>query len=220
MKKIGIIGGIGATAGARLLDLLFKAYQKNGASVDSDFPEVFLHSLSMTGMDETGIADYDIVEENLIASVELLNHAGAEVIMVACNTVHLMRKVLQSYSAATILNMIDAAVCSVGSAKKVGVISSASTKQSKLYQNALEVLGIEVFQTTESQQKTVDGIIAKVIAGKSGTAEQLLLASIADSMRKNGAEQIILGCTELPLVGIPANRYIDPSVEIIKKVME
>lgn len=220
MKKIGIIGGMGASAGLRLLDILIKAYQKNGAVKDNDFPEVFLHNLSSKGMDETGIVDHDLIKKDLVQSVAILNWCGAETIIIACNSVHAHHKYLQSCSDAEILNMVEIAVDIVGAAKKVGVISSASTKASNLYSDALAARGIEVIQTTDAQQKTADGIIAKVISGKSGTAEQLLLAGIADSIRRNGAEQIILGCTELPLVGIPANRYIDPSVEIIKKVME
>lgn len=218
--KIGIIGGLGAAAGARLFDLLIRAYQLNGAVLDSDFPEVVLHSIPSKAMNETGITDYELLERELQNSVGILNWCGMDYIMIACNSAHEFIDQLQSKSSAQILNMVDAAIDAVGDSSVIGVLCSASSNGGSLYENALLARGKKIIQSDKRQQKIVDGIIAKAIAGKSGPHEQLALADIADSMRKHGAEKIILGCTELPLVGIPKNRYIDPSAEIIKKVMQ
>jgi aspartate racemase len=219
MKKIGIIGGLGAAAGARMYDLLIKECQKNGAVHDSDFPEILLHNLNSTGMNETGIIDHALMRHDLLKSVELLNKFCADVIMIACNSVHVFHEYLQSRSSAEIFNMIEITVDSVSHCSKVGIISSSSTKKDMLYENSLSARGIETGLTTSKQQDTVDYIIAKVISGNHGDRERFMLSDIANSMRKNGAEQIILACTELPLIGVSPARYVDPSVEIIKKVM-
>jgi len=216
--KIGIISGLGAAAGVRFYDLLIKAYQDKGAKQDNDFPEIFLHNLNSKGMNETGIVDSDLMLRDLTSSVEILNKCGAEVIMIACNSVHGFHKTLQSVSHAEILNMVDIAAESVKT-KCVGVISSHSTRTSNLYQNALELHEIDVIQTTDEQQIIIDDVIANVISGTHGYTEQYALADIANAMYGKGAQAIILACTELPLAANASLQFIDPTVETIKKII-
>src|SRR5712692_7802205 len=163
---------MGAAAGSRLYDFLIKRCQINGAEKDSDFPEVFLHNIPSKGMDEKGISNSEVVKQELLWSVMLLNRCVAEVILIACNSVHVYHKYLQSNSKAEILNMIDIAVEDVGAVEKVGVLSSSSTRNCGLYAAALQARSIEIVQTTDEQQNIVDMIIARVIAGTVNTIDR------------------------------------------------
>ncbi len=165
MKKIGIISGMGAAAGSYFYDLLIKEYQKNGAVSDSDFPEIVLHNVSSIGMDETGICNELVVKEDLLKSVSMLNSLYVDVIVIACNTVHIYHEYLQSNSIAKILNMIEIAVDSCSASDKVGVISSSCTKKYCLYDSFLSKKNIETIKTTENQQEIIDALISRAISG-------------------------------------------------------
>lgn len=222
MKKIGIISGLGAAAGARMYSDLIKEYQSNGAKEDSDFPEIIVHSLSSKGMDETGIVNEELIKSDLTNSIEMLNREGVEWIIIACNTVHIYHSYLQSKSKATILNMVEIACNSVKRFNKIGVISSSTTRKTKLYIDALSKFGIYVINTTNEQQKLVDEVIDKAISGKLTAIEHSIIHEIQLNMKVRGAKKIILGCTELPLTGVmtTTDSCIDPSIEMIKKVIK
>ena len=201
--KIGIIAGMGAAAGARFYCDLITKCQSMGARKDSDFPEIFLHNMNSTGMDETGIVDPDTVKNDLMWSVRLLEGLGAEVIAIACNSVHVYYRYLQNHATAKILNMVEIAAESVIPANKVGVICSRSSKEYGLYKNSpvFAAAKTKIIETTEAQQIVVDGVIGRAIAGI-GTVQDITdIGQIAASMKKSGAANVILGCTELPLVG-------------------
>lgn len=90
-KIIGIIGGVGIAAGidvcSRIMTLCQKEYN---AEMDWDFPHFILNSLNMTGFDETGIADYQHVLSEMTKASLILEKAGADFIIIACNTLHVM----------------------------------------------------------------------------------------------------------------------------------
>ena len=220
MKRIGIISGMGAAAGCRLYDLLIKHCQAHGAAKDSDFPEVFLHSIPSAGMDTTGVSDPERVKIELLDSVHLMNQRAVDVILIACNSVHAYHDVFQAASEAVILDIVNLAVESAAGSNMVGVISSASTKAARLYEKELALRGVRTKLTTEDQQIMVDRAIARAIAGKNDGSDHRQLVRIMGSMMLEGAEKVILGCTELPLLGaFPRPPCIDPSELLIKKAM-
>lgn len=220
MKKIGIIGGLGAAAGARFYDALVRECQRRGAAADADFPEVVLHGVPSRGLDKGGVADYGVLLQDLSSSVEMLNRCGVDVIAIACNSAHVYHPVLQAASDVEILNMVEIAAGSVGAATQVGVISSATTKESGLYESALAARGVRAIHTTPDQQQMVDGMIERAISGRLTEKHRRKLYYVMRSMLRRGADEIILGCTELPLVGDPLGLCIDAGQKTIERLVE
>ena len=217
MRRVGIIGGLGAAAGVRMFDLVVREYQRRGAAHDDEFPEIIVHSLASLGLDEQGIADQAVLRTDLTRSIEMLNTYDVEVIMIACNSAYQDYEHLRSISRAEVLNMIEiTAGVATRSATCIGVISSSSTKSHGLYTTALESRGAKVIQTTKSQQQIIDNVIAKVIAGKQAYDEQCALIKLINLMKYQGATEVILGCTELPLAMPAWCSFIDPSIEMVK----
>ena len=109
---------------------------------------------------------------------------------------------------------------SLSGIKKVGILGTPSTLNSKLYQKALSKRRIESIIPNNKQQKILDKIIRNVLAGETKKKDIKRLINIADSLRFQGAEGILLGCTELPLI-FPSE-YSSPvynSVEILSMVL-
>ena len=218
MKRIGIIGGMGAAAGSRMFDLLIKEYQRRGAVADHEFPEIIVHSLASIGLDAKGVANYDALREDLTRSVTMLNAYEVDHILIACNSAHQDFDYLQSISRAKILNMIENTAARVGGLKKVGVMSSTTTREQGLYSNSLAARGIKALHPTDAHQAEIDSVIARVIAGQHGYMEQCAITRIAQILLTRGAERVILGCTELPIASFPHPKFIDPSVELVRLV--
>jgi len=83
--------------------------------------------------------------------------------------------------------------------KKVGLFASETTSKLCLYQNAFALAGIEIISPSNEQQKALNNVIERVMGGKQNEEDVKELNKIGEEYVKQGAEAIILGCTEIPL---------------------
>lgn len=193
---------MGPSASADLyLRIIKYSQQKYNAVQDSDYPPIIIVSLAMSGFDETGIVDEDLVKNQLADGVKKLEAAGADFIIIACNTVHVFYEQMQSAIKIPILNIIEETKKKVSEAgfKKVGLFSSESTNKLGLYQNNFKQSGIEIISADDNQQKILDNVIENVMGGKQGAEDVKNLKKIAKDYAKKGAEAVVMGCTEIPL---------------------
>jgi aspartate racemase len=201
-KTIGILGGMGPSASADLYFRVIKYSQgKYNTVQDYEYPPVFMVSLALDGFDETGITDENLVKSQLIEAVKKLEAAGADFIVIACNTVHIFYDQMQAAVKIPILNIVEETkkkILEIGF-KKVGLFSSESTNKLELYQNIFNKSGMEVISANDEQQKILNNVIENVMGGKQGADDVKVLKEIADDFQKKGAEAIVIGCTEIPL---------------------
>ncbi len=201
-KTIGVLGGMGPEASSNLYTKMIKyAQHEYGAVQDYDYPPIIIYSLPLIGFDETGIVDGDLVKKQLVEGVVKLESAGCDLIIVACNTVHLYYKEMQSAIKVPIFNIIEEAKKKVRDQgyKKVGLFASENTNKLKLYQNEFADSNIEVISPNTEQQKVLNRVIEHVMGGNQKAEDTILLKDIARDYIKQGAEAIVMGCTEIPL---------------------
>lgn len=134
--------------------------------------------------------------------VKLVSKGDISCISIACNTAHILLPELQKVSKIPFVSMIDevAKKVEIDGKKNVGLMGTPSTIQYGLYQTALNKCGISVLVPFKRQIKMLEKIIRNVLKGKIIVEDSKNLTKIADDLRIKGAEGIILGCTELPLV--------------------
>jgi aspartate racemase len=201
-KTIGVLGGMGPEASSNLYSKIIKyAQQKYGAVQDFDYPPIIIYSLPLFGFDETGIVDEKIVKKQLIDGVKKLELAGCDLVIIGCNTVHTYFTEMQSEIKIPIFNIIDETrkrVIDFGY-KKIGLFASESTNKLRLYQSMLAVSGIEVISPNNEQQKILNKVIEHVMGGNQKIEDIIVLKDIARDYIKQGAEAIVMGCTEIPL---------------------
>lgn len=201
-KTIGILGGMGPSASANLYKKIVDyAQHKYGATQDSDYPPIIIYSLSLKGFDETGITDLKLVEKQLIDGVKKLETAGCDLIIIACNTVHLFYETMQAEVKIPILNIVEETLKCVlkHGYKKAGLFASQSTTESHLYKKIFIKMGIEIIEPNKTQQKKLNQVIENVMSGSQGQFDIIILKDIAREFISNGAEAIVMGCTEIPL---------------------
>lgn len=201
-KTIGVLGGMGPEASSHLYSKIIKyAQHKYGAVQDFDYPPIIIYSLPLFGFDETGIVDATLVKKQLIEGVKKLELAGCDLIIIACNTVHSYFEEMQSAVKVPILNIIEETKKRVIEFEytKVGLFASESTNKLKLYQKRFLDSHIEVVSPNNEQQVILNRVIEHVMGGNQKTEDIIFLKDIARNYIKQGAEAIVLGCTEIPL---------------------
>ena len=202
-KTIGVLGGMGPEASSTLYRKIIKYSQNEyNAIQDCDYPPIIINSLTLFGFDETGITDHELVKSQLIEGVQQLEKAGSDLIIIGCNTVHCYYDEMQNAVKVPIFNIIDETKKQVldFKYKKIGLFASESTNQLQLYQKSFKVAGIEVISANKEQQKILNLVIKHVMAGKRENTEDIIfLKDIARDLVSQGAEAIVMGCTEIPL---------------------
>ena len=209
-QKIGILAGLGIAAGVYWLDILVKECVRRGCVKDDSFPEVVFYSVPSAGIGEKGINDADVLKKDLLKGITYLNLCDCTVISVCCNTAHAFYDYMQKHSRAKILNMIQLAIGECGG-NKYGVLSTRSTRDRGLYGG---------IHTTDKEQVVVQDCIDKATYGKATKKDTKRLAKIIDAMMKSGANKVILGCTEIPLVAPKGPNIIDAGEVVIKKMLD
>ncbi len=199
MKKLGILGGMGPLA---TCDLFRKVVENTRAGCDNDHIHIIIDNNSAipdrTAAILRGGAD---PLPKMRESLERLTEAGADVVIMGCNTAHYFYDALGEGCKVERLNMLYETMAYLKSQgiKKAGLLASSGTVESGIYARAAEKYGVELLTPEGEAQEAVMGVIySGVKAGKADYDTAAFLETV-DSLMASGAEVMILGCTELPL---------------------
>ncbi|HEY5714256.1 MAG TPA: amino acid racemase [Candidatus Gracilibacteria bacterium] len=201
-KTIGILGGMGPQASLefyrRLIDL---SIERCGADSNKSFPHMLLSNLPVPDW----ISDTTYQREAVDMAVEelkILEKAGADFTVLTCNTMHLFTDEYRAALKIPFLSMIDCVVeaVQVQGITKVGLLGSASLLRSTLYQNPLAEQGISTLIPQEEAFESIAQVTKRIIAGTFSLEDKSYLLDQIERLKGKGAQGLILGCTELPLV--------------------
>lgn len=216
-KNIGIIGGMGPLATA---DLFEKIVLHTEASCDQEHLRVLIDSNTRIPDRTAAIlhGGADPVPE-LTASAQGLERQGADVLLMPCNTAHHFYDAVQAAVSLPVLHMIrlTAQTLEERGIKTAGLLATDGTVQTGIYQRCFEGTGIQLLTPDQTGQEAVmDMIYQGVKAGRrdydAGAARTAM-----EALLRQGAETLILGCTELPLaitlyqIDLPVT---DPTLEL------
>lgn len=221
-KIIGILGGMGPAATANFFnDIIIISQQKYKAVQDTDFPKIYLYNTGLEGFNETGFKKQDLVKKQLIDDIKKIESWGAHFIVIPCNTVHYFINELRESINIPIISIIESAISEIKKLKykKIGIVSSSSTRYLGLYEKKFIKENINCIISNEDEQKLLDSVILASMKGTQGKKEKKILQKIIKRMKKDGAEIIILGCTELPLA-IKEDESDLPLINTIKILAE
>ncbi|MCZ2498500.1 amino acid racemase [Xylophilus sp. Kf1] len=186
------------------LDFLRKVLDATPARVDQDhvpvvtssIPQIPDRTAAFRGQGESPLPA-------LVASGERLKRAGAGLIVIPCNTAHLWFEPLQQALGLPMLHLVDAALdetdALVAPGAPVGLLGTAATIESRLYVDRRQDGRPWLLPTTTEMQTWVMPGIEAVKAGDSAGGATLLVRA-AQALADRGAEALLLGCTEIPLV--------------------
>lgn len=201
MKKlIGVIGGMGPMATSRYMELLI---MMTDAEKDQDHLDMIIYNIASVPDRTEHILDNkkESPLPKIISIRDRLIEGGAQIITMPCVTAHFFADDIKSGIGARFISMPDecAAYLIREGVKKAGIMATDGTVSSGLFQKALEKEGIKAVLPDENGQKDVMHLIYDNI--KSGIAPEMdRFYSVTEELKREGAEVIILGCTELSLI--------------------
>lgn len=212
MKTVGIIGGLGPETTAEFyLDLIFNCQKRNTLQrapvIISSVPLPFL-------IEKEGLLLNKGVERNipyLINEAQRLERAGADFIVMPCNSLHIFIKEIRASVKIPALSIIEETIKYIQKKKviKTGIISTAMTVKNKLYENELLKNEILFAGPSVKEQSELDKIIYNIVKGDKNKADSEFLMQIIENLNKENVECILLACTDLQLL-----RPKHPSLEI------
>ena len=201
-KIIGILGGMGPEA---TIDLFYKIIKFTPAEKDQDHlriiidnnPKIPDRTAAILGKGEDPLPALQETAQNL-------EKAGADFIVIPCNTAHYFLSQIQKSVKIPILNMIEETAKEtkkrIPQIKKVGLLASMGVYKSKIYHQHFKKFNIEVISPEEKGKEEVMKAIYTVKAGDLSEKIGKNILKIAQKLIDKGAEAIIAGCTEIPLI--------------------
>lgn len=138
------------------------------------------------------------LKKYLLSSVDKLTKAGADLIILPCNTAHIFEFEIKKYSKAKFLSIIDSTIniVKIKGFKKVALIATGQTIKSRIYQNKALKFGVNIIYPEAKDQKIINIIINNLLQQR--VIKNLNeLNNIIINLQSIGAEAIILGCSDL-----------------------
>jgi aspartate racemase len=141
----------------------------------------------------------------LLETARRLVAAGAEVLVMPCNSAHaFLDRIRGAVGGVPVLDIMEEVAAAAAALRpvpaSVGLLATSGTIRQRLYHAALARRGIAVLTPDPAGQRIVSDAIASVKAGDTGAAVRARIRGAAGSLVQQGAGAIVLGCTELPVI--------------------
>lgn len=199
-KTLGVIGGLGPIATAHFLELVINM---TDARTDQEHLDMIIYNTPSIPDRTDYILDNTKPDPlpRMLSVGQALAQQGVSRIAIPCMTAHYFFSALEAGISAPLINSVaeTARHLKENGIEKVGIMATDGTVRSGIFHRELEKLGLYPIIPDEQAQKNVMHLIFRNV--KSGTpAEMDRFFSAADALRHQGAQAIILGCTELSLI--------------------
>jgi aspartate racemase len=201
-KTIGILGGMSPESTVVYYEYITRTYTERFG--DYGYPQILIYSVSFQPYVDWPREDrWDLVAEGLSEAAQVLEVAGADFILIATNTMHIVFEAVEGSVNVPMLSLLDAVGEAVRerSIETVGLLGTACTMEKTFYPQRLAEKGIGVLVPDPVDRKLVNDVIYdELVAGKIRDASREAFVEIINKLTERGAEGVILGCTEIPLL--------------------
>jgi aspartate racemase len=201
-KRIGILGGMSPESTIEYYQYITRGYTARFG--DYAYPEVVIYSVSFQSyVDWPEQNRWDLVAQGLSEAGRHLQSAGAELLLIATNTMHLVVDQVRDAVDIPVLSMLDvvADACLARGMSTVGLLGTRFTMEKSFYQDALARKGLTVLVPGAEERACVNRVIYdELVAGTIRDRSRAEFVSIVQNLATRGAEGVILGCTEIPLL--------------------
>lgn len=203
MKRIGLIGGMSWESTTTYYQMINRGVRRELSGLHS--ADVMLHSLDfarIATLQQQG--DWVALASILTDSARLLEQAGAECIVICTNTMHKLADDISGAISIPLLHIADATALQLqkDGIPRVGLLGTRFTMEQAFYKDRLtQQFGIGVVTPDQQQRDEVHRVIYdELCQGDIRPASRDFFLSVIHDLKDQGAEAVILGCTELGLL--------------------
>lgn len=197
----GVLGGMGPAATA---DFFARVVAAGAGGRDQDHIRLIIDNNPFVPDRNAAAAGDGPSPGGVLAGMARgLERAGADFLVMPCNAAHAYAAEIRAATRLPFIDMIEAAVdvtVRMGVGGQVGVLAADACLQARLYQDALAARGLEAVVLDEAAQARFMALLYRIKAGELGPAAQGEMAALAAELVGQGAQAIVAGCTEVPLV--------------------
>ncbi len=203
MKTIGLIGGMSWESSVEYYKLMNEKVNELLGGFHSC--KSIMYSVDFAEIEKLQHKDkWEELDFIMADSAKKLEDAGADIIILCTNTMHLCSKAITDNISVPFLHIAEATGEEIENRniKKAGLLGTKFTMEKGLYKKILnEKFGIEIIIPDVEERNTVHRIIyEELVHGQIKDESRELFRKIIGNLEKNGAEGVILGCTEIPLL--------------------
>lgn len=198
-KIPGVMGGLGPEA---TVDFMARVVAATEASCDQEHIRMLVdHNPSVPNRHDAIAGNTPSVGPELAAMARGLEAAGADFLVMVCNTAHAYSDDIRAAVSIPFVSIIDVVVEALDTypTRRVGVMAAEGCLRAELYQSALQVAGYQPVLWDETELQRFMQLVYRIKAGDSAADIGSGMCELAASLQARGAEILVAGCTEVPL---------------------
>ncbi len=197
---VGVIGGMGPEA---TVDFMARVLALTDADCDQDHVRLLVDQNPKIPSRQRAILEDDASPGPCLAAMAAkLEACDCDFLVMPCNTAHVFTDAILAATRIPFVSIIDVTMqtAALASARRVGLLATAACVQAGVYQRALEARDRTPVLQTDDELVELTRLIAAIKLGRRGADVAEDMQALAAALEQRGADAIILGCTEIPLV--------------------
>ena len=222
----GILGGLGALSHVEFERKLIEQHSQRGACTDQDYPVwILINAANIPDRTDSILNQTTDCIAGLIHYGKLLESAGADFLVVVCNTAHAFYPEVQAQLNIPWLNLIDMTAEFIAhkypTLRNVGILATDGTIKTGLYEKSLQQMGLNVIYHplhSHLQRQIMEAIYhpqwgIKSTGNRVSLEAMAILESAITEFEAEEVELIIAGCTELAIAFNKMNKVLIPWID-------
>lgn len=201
-KKIGILGGLSPESTAIYYNHITREYAKRYG--DYNYPEIIIYSVNFQEfVDWQNLDRWELAANKMISVFKILEKAGADFGLIATNTMHIVFDQVQSEISIPLLSIIESTADAINKEgiQTVGLLGTIFTMSGDFYKLGLKESGITALVPEKRDQEFINKVIYEELTkGIVNPKSKAGFLKIINKLGDEGAQGIVLGCTEIPLL--------------------
>jgi aspartate racemase len=202
MKTIGLIGGTSWESTLEYYRILNQEIQKRLGTSHS--ARILMYSVDFNDVERCITAGkMDELLQLLCNAAQKIEQGGADCLLICANTMHMLAPAIQSKIKIPLVHIAKATLKKVieNNFTKIGLLGTKPTMEMDFYKNIFSEKGVEVLiPNNEDRQFIHDTIFKELFSGELKETTRKRFLTIMENLVLLGAQGIILGCTEIPLL--------------------
>jgi aspartate racemase len=197
-KIVGVLGGMGPAA---TVDFMATVIAFTPAATDQDHIHMIVdNDPKIPARQDAILRDGADPGLAMAAMAKRLRDAGADFLVMPCNTAHAFASQVTAAVDIPLLSIIDVTVAACGAFDRVGLLATEGCLRSSVYQDAFEQTENELLLPSEDELRDFMDLAFRIKRGDRGEDVAAGMLRLANALQERGAQAIIAGCTEIPLV--------------------
>lgn len=203
MKTIGILGGVGPQTTSKVYLAIIKLIRERG---EEKYPPIVIYNLPFPFVIESEAIVQGVNSEKMIPylvdGAKILEKSGVDFGILPCNTLHKYIEEIRKAVKFPFLSILEETALALKdkSIKKVGILATETTIQSKIYDGVLKNNRVSILYPSQNEQNIVNNTIVELLSETNSNLQKEKIETVCNALYERGAEIILLACTDLQLI--------------------